>query len=69
MTTQVKSNNLNFLIYLTFNKYTFIYIHLYCKDNYRLIAVDLRKQKALDAHPRAIQQILFKRVVGGADIK
>ena len=69
MTTQVKSNNLNFLIYLTFNKYTFIYIHLYCKDNYRLITVDLSKQKALDAHPRAIQQILFKRVVGGADIK
>ena len=29
------------------------------KDNYRLIAVDLSKQKALDADPRAIQQIIF----------
>ena len=31
----------------------------YFKDNYRLIAVDLSKQKALDAKPRAIQQIVF----------
>ena len=38
----------------------------YFKDNYRLIAVDLSKQKALDADPRAIQQILFNGVVGGA---
>ena len=30
------------------------------KDNSRLIAADLRKQKALDAHPRAIQQIVFQ---------
>ena len=30
------------------------------KDNWRLIAVDLSKQKALDAHPRAIQQIVFQ---------
>ena len=30
------------------------------KDNYRLIAVDLKKQKALDADPRAIQQIVFQ---------
>ena len=36
------------------------------KDNYRLIAVDLSKQKALDADPRAIQQIVFQGVVGGA---
>ena len=33
------------------------------KDNYRLIAVDLRKQKALNANPRAIQQIVFQGVV------
>ena len=39
----------------------------YLKDNYRLIAVDLSKQKALDAVPRAIQQIVFQGVVGGAN--
>ena len=33
----------------------------YFKDNYRLIAVELSKQKALDADPRAIQQIVFQR--------
>ena len=33
--------------------------YAYFKDNYRLIAVDLSKQKALDADPRAIQQIIF----------
>ena len=31
----------------------------YFEKNYRLIAVYLRKQKALDADPRAIQQIIF----------
>ena len=31
----------------------------YCKDNYQLIAVDLSKQKELDADPRAILQIEF----------
>ena len=31
----------------------------YLKKNYRLIAVDLSKQKALDADARAIQQIIF----------
>ena len=31
----------------------------YFKKSYRLIAVDLSKQKALDADPRAIQQIIF----------
>ena len=36
------------------------------KDNYRLIVVYLSKQKALDADPRAIQQIIFEGVVGGA---
>ena len=34
------------------------------KDHYKLIAVDLSKQKALDANPRAIQQIVFEGVVG-----
>ena len=43
----------------------FLY-YAYFKDNYRLIAVDLSKQKALDADPRAIQQIIFQGVVGGA---
>ena len=31
----------------------------YFKDNYKLIAVDLSRQKALDAHSRVIQQIVF----------
>ena len=30
------------------------------KDNYRLTAADLSKQKALDAEPRASQQIVFQ---------
>ena len=30
------------------------------KRIYKLVAVDLSKQKGLDAHPRAIQQIEFK---------
>ena len=33
--------------------------YAYFKDNYRLIAVDLSKRKALDADRRAIQQIVF----------
>ena len=37
--------------------------YAYFKDNDKLIAVDLRKQKAVDADPRAIQQIVFQRVV------
>ena len=41
--------------------------YAYFKDNYRLIAVDLSKQKDLDADPRAIQQIVFQGVVGGND--
>ena len=41
--------------------------YAYFKDNYRLIAVDLIKQKALDADPRTIQQIVFQEVVGGAN--
>ena len=39
--------------------------YAYFKDNYKLIAVDLSKQKTLDADTRAIQQIVFQRVVGG----
>ena len=31
----------------------------YVKDYYKMIAVDLSKQQALDADPRAIQQINF----------
>ena len=31
----------------------------YFEKNYKLIAADLSKQKALDADPRAIQQIIF----------
>ena len=31
----------------------------YFKENYKMIAVDLSKQQALDADPRAIQQINF----------
>ena len=36
-----------------------LYDFAYFEKNYRLIAADLRKQKALDAVPRAIQQIIF----------
>ena len=39
--------------------------YAYFKDNYRVIAVDLSKPKALDADSRAIQQIVFQGVVGG----
>ena len=41
--------------------------YAYFKDNYRLIAVDLGKQRALDSDPRAIQQIVFQGVAGGDD--
>ena len=41
--------------------------YAYFKDNYRPIAVDLGKQKALDDDKRAIQQIVFQGVVGEAD--
>ena len=41
--------------------------YAYFKDNYRLIAVDLSKQKALDADQSAIQQIVFQGVVGRDD--
>jgi len=32
----------------------------YFKDHYKLIAVDLSRQRALDEDPKAIQQINFK---------
>ena len=32
----------------------------YFKEHYKLVAVDLSKQKELDADPRAIQQTEFK---------
>ena len=41
--------------------------YAYFKDNYRIVAVDLSKQRALDADPRAIQQIVFQKIAGGAD--
>ena len=41
--------------------------YAYFKDNQNLIAFHLSKQKALDADPRAIQQIVFQGVVGGDD--
>ena len=41
--------------------------YAYFKESYRLIAVDLSNQKALDAHSRAFQQIVFQRVVGRDD--
>ena len=33
----------------------------YFKDYYKVIAIDLSKQQALDADPKAIQQINFTR--------
>ena len=33
--------------------------YFYFKENYRMIAIDLSKQQALDADPRAIHQISF----------
>ena len=35
----------------------------YFKEHYKLVAVDLSKQKELDADPRAIQQIEFKYIL------
>ena len=36
----------------------------YFNKNYKLVVVDLSKQKELDADPRAIQQIEFKHMLG-----
>ena len=41
--------------------------YAYFKNNYRLTPVDLSKQKASDADPRAIQQIVFQGLVGRDD--
>ena len=41
--------------------------YAYFKDNFKLIAVDSSKQKNLDVDPRAIEQIVFQGVVGGAN--
>ena len=38
--------------------------YVYFNDNYRLIAFALSKQKALDANPRVIQQIVFQGKTG-----
>ena len=37
--------------------------YVYFKKNYRLIAVDLSKQKILDANSRAFQQMVFKELL------
>ena len=36
----------------------------YFKKHYKLVAVDLSKQKELDAYPRTIKQIEFKYMFG-----
>ena len=40
----------------------------YFDKHYKLVAVDLSKQKELDADPRAIQQIEFKYMIGASSI-
>ena len=41
----------------------------YCKDNYKMIAINLSKQKALYSDPNAIQQISFtSHLVRAGDI-
>ena len=39
----------------------------YFKYHYKMTAIDLRKQQALDADPRAIQQINFAANLDGAE--
>ena len=39
----------------------------YFKIYYKMIAIDLRKQQALDTDPKAIQQINFTGNLGGAN--
>ena len=38
----------------------------YFKENYKVIAIDLRRQNELDTDPRAIQQINFTANLGRA---
>ena len=45
----------------------FLLDYAYFKNNYGLITADLSKQKDLDVDPKAIQQIVFQGVVGGAN--
>ena len=40
----------------------------YFKNNYRLIAADLSKQKVLDANSRAFQQIIFTGITDNAAV-
>ena len=40
---------------------------LILKENYRLVATDLSKQKVLDADSRAIQQIIFTGNIKAAE--
>ena len=40
----------------------------YFNKHYKLVAVNLSKQKDLDAYPRAIQQIEFKYMIGASSI-
>ena len=47
----------------------FLLDYAYFKDNYGLIVVDLSKHKALDADPRAIQQIVFRGIKGNYGTK
>ena len=41
----------------------------YFKKHYKMIAIDLSKQQALDADPKAIRQISFTRYLNSADDK
>ena len=42
--------------------------YAYFKHDFKLIAADLSKQKALDADPKAIQQIIFTGQVDDKDL-
>ena len=44
-----------------------MFIRLCLLQRHKLIAVDLSKQKALDADPRAVQQMVIQGVVWGED--
>ena len=46
----------------------FLLDYVYFKDDFRLIVADLSKQKALDADPKAIQQIIFTGQVDDKDL-
>ena len=41
----------------------------YFKKHYKMLAIDLSKQQALDADPKAIRQISFTRYLNSADDK